>query len=163
MKRPSLCSLVGHLREFQLKEKAVISCFGGSIACLTFNPSSNLSREKRTISHQSTPSLGRHRWTWKQKRSQPRKLCSWVKVDRWWCSNLSLIILSVIMQKKQQHSLKEMLFKKHKRDGLLIFSKLERISTQQYNVRFNPEIVSHLSKKQSLLITWPQRWVEHYH
>lgn len=42
----------------------------------------------------------------KKKRPWPRKLYSKVKVDRWWFSGLSLIILSEIMQKTQQHSLK---------------------------------------------------------
>lgn len=41
----------------------------------------------------------------------PEKCTPKVKVDRWWCSGLSLIILSEIMQKKQQHSLKGTLLK----------------------------------------------------
>lgn len=90
-----------------------------------------------------------------------------MKVDRWWCSGLSLIILSEIMEKKQQQSLRGILLQTYHRDRLLIFSRLVQEgfphnSKNVYKVTFNPEIATHLSKKKHKAFLLPDLRDEPY-
>lgn len=94
MNRLSLCSLVKDSKRSlnYMRKKRVISCFGESPACLTFDPARNL-WENEQYSTRPAPLSGQDADEPAQNTEcpGPEKCTSQVKVDRWSRSTSSLI------------------------------------------------------------------------